>query len=115
MKRYDFGTGCPPKIDFNGNGAFYNVIYLISCMQAVMKYEIFTWFFVEAHGVCSPEEDYYSPNIESSDDNYPSEREGDTDLDDDYEKDMVVPGEGEYPSFGVTLTQKTSWVPSLVF
>ncbi|XP_047963757.1 B3 domain-containing protein At3g06220-like [Salvia hispanica] len=76
VKRYDFGSGCPPKIDFN------------------------------VHGVCSPEEDYYSPDIESSDDNYPPGSEGDTDSDEVDAEDMVVPGEGEYPSFKVTLTKK---------
>ncbi|KAL1535210.1 B3 domain-containing protein-like protein [Salvia divinorum] len=68
VKRYDFGSGCPPKNDLN------------------------------ADGVLSSDEDYNSPDIESSDDYSPPEGESDAESDDDYEEEMMLSGEGEYPT-----------------
>ncbi|KAG6436603.1 hypothetical protein SASPL_101504 [Salvia splendens] len=73
VKRFDLGSGCPPKSDFRALGENPN------------------------------DEDYYSPDIQSSDDYSPSETEFDAEAEDEHEEEVMLPAERERPTFNVEL------------
>ena len=60
----------------------------------------------EALGENPSDKDYYSPDIQSSDDYSPSETESYAEAEDEHKKEVMLPAEGERPTFNVVLTKR---------